>query len=311
MLPAHRMELRHLRYFQVVAETLSFSRASERLRVAQPTISRQIAALEQELDTKLFVRTTTRVRLTDAGKHLKHEVDHLLTQLAIAVTGAQEIARGRAGELNLGSDWRLLLPQIPEAALRHRKKHPRVSINFVELSVHQQIEALRDGRIHLGFVHKNAIGPRDDLGMQQIYTADMRIALSASHPLANATSIPLRDLKTETWLRLDEKNHPGFRTLMLQLCHPALFTPRFGRISYSFEGMLALAAMGDGICLVPTNLITQTHPGLRFIPTDCPPFEFYAVWLKESPAGPRTAFLKFLRQSLTATKPSRNIRVIG
>lgn len=299
------MELRHLRYFQVVAETLSFSRASERLHVAQPTISRQIAALEQELDTKLFVRTTTRVRLTDAGKHFKHEIDHLLTQLAIAVTGTQQIARGRAGEFNLGSDWRLLLPQIPEAALRHRKKHPRVSINFVELSVHHQIEALRDGRIHLGFVHKGAIGPRDDLGLQQIYTADMRVAVAASHPLANAASVPLRELKNETWLRLDEKNHPGFRALMLQLCHPALFTPKFGRLSHSLEGMLNLAAMGDGICLIPTSLLSRLHPGLRFIPTDCPPFEFYAVWLKDSPPGPRTSFLKFLRQSIAATPSGR------
>lgn len=302
MLPAHRMELRHLRYFQVVAETLSFSRASERLRVAQPTISRQIAALEQELDTKLFVRTTTRVRLTDAGKHFKHEIDHLLTQLAIAVTGTQEIAHGRAGELNLGSDWRLLIPQIPEAALLYREKNPRIAINFVELPVHHQIDALRDGRIHLGFVHQNAIGPRDDLGIQQIFTAEIRVAVAASHPLAQAASVPLRELKNESWLRLDEKNHPGFRALMLQFCHAALFTPKFGRISHSLEGMMNLAAMGDGICLMPTSFINRPHPGLRLIPTDCPQFEFYAVWLKDSPPGPRTSFLKLVKQSIAATK---------
>jgi len=295
------MELRHLRYFQVVAETLSFSRAAERLHIAQPAISRQIAALEQELDLKLFIRTTTRVRLTDAGRHFQREVDRLLTQLALAVTSTQEIARGTSGELNLGSDWRILMPQIPEAVLHYRAEHPQVTVNFVELPIHAQIDALRDGRIHLAFVHKARIEGRADLEALSLCTADLKAVVSVRHRLAAAGAVEMRELKDETWVKLDEKHHPGYRALITQLCHPALFTPKFGRVAPSIDGMLALVGMGDGICLVPSSLLTHPNPRLRFLDTDCAPFEFYAAWLKDSPPEPRGAFLRVLTKIIAAS----------
>lgn len=292
------MELRHLRYFQIVAETLSFSRASERLHVAQPTISRQIAALEQELGCKLFVRTTSRVRLTDAGRYFQQEVDRLLGQLAIAATGAREIARGRGGELNLGSDWRILVPQIHEAVLHYRAAHPKVTVNFVELPIHAQIDALREGRIHLGFVYKTHIDGRSDIETLRLGAADLKLVVSSAHRLASAETVEMRELSKEPWLRLDEKTHPGYRALITQLCQVAGFTPKFGRLAHSIEGMLALAGMGDGVCLVTSSLITRPNPGLRFIATDCAPFEFYAAWSKDNPPEPRSAFLRILKKTI-------------
>ncbi len=294
------MELRHLRYFQAVAQTLSFSRAAEQLRVAQPAISRQIVALEDELGLKLFERTTTRVRLTDAGRNFHTEVDRLLAHLAIAITGTQQIASGRGGQLNLGIDWRISVSQIPAAVLALRTELPQVTTNFVELIAHAQIEALREGRIHLGFVHGSALTSRAGLGIQPIYTSAMKAVVSPRHPLAETRSLALRDLRDETWVRLDEKNHPGFRAFVTQLCHPALFTPKFGRIANSIDGMLALVAMGDGICLMPSSLIRKNHSDLVFLDTDCPPFEVLAIWLKDVPSESRTRFLQILGASLEA-----------
>ncbi|MFA6962024.1 MAG: LysR substrate-binding domain-containing protein [Opitutaceae bacterium] len=292
------MELRHLRYFQTVAETLNFSHAAERLRIAQSAISRQIAALEQELGVQLFVRSTTRVRLTDAGRHLHKEVDRLLAQLAIAVTGTQEIAHGRGGELNLASDWRVLFPQIPEAVVRYRETHPRVTVNLVELPLHDQVEALREGRIHIGFVPKPLVPTQPELESMFLFKTDMKVIISAHHPLAGENAVSLRTLSKESWIKLDEKNNPGYRTIMIQLCHPALFTPRFGRVAESIDGMLALVAMNEGICLLPTSLISRQHPGLRFLESDCPPFEFYAIWQKNDPTELPAGFLAALRKTL-------------
>ena len=269
------MELRHLRYFQAVAETLSFSRAAERLRVAQPAVSRRIVALEEEIGCKLFIRTTSRVRLTDAGRHLHAEVGRILAQLSIAVTGAQAIGRGRAGEFNIGSDWRLLFSQMPDAAAAFRSSHPGVSVNFVEIPVHDQIEALSAGRIHLGFVHQALAVPRAGFDYASMLKVDMKIVIPANHRLAGGKFAAMRDLRKETWLKLDEKNHPGYRTIMIQLCHPALFTPKFGRVTGSVDGMLALVALGEGICVLPTSLTGRPHPGLRYLDTDCAPFEFF------------------------------------
>ncbi|MEZ0216909.1 MAG: LysR family transcriptional regulator [Rariglobus sp.] len=296
-----RMELRHLRYFQAVADTLSFSRAAEQLRVAQPAISRQIVALEEEIGYALFIRSTSRVRLTDAGRHFHKEVDRLLAQLALAVTGAQEIAKGHGGELNLGSDWRVLFPQIPESVVRYRATNPKITVNFVEIPIHLQIDALKEGRIHLGFVHKALVANRPDLESLPLFKADMKLIVSSRHRLAGADSVAMKDLNKETWVKLDEKTHPGYRTVLMQLCHQALFTPKFGRTSNSIDGMLARVAMDEGVCILPTSLITRSNTQLRLLDTDCPPFEFYAIWLKDSPAEPRSGFLKTLRQALTAS----------
>ncbi|MFA6287784.1 MAG: LysR substrate-binding domain-containing protein [Opitutaceae bacterium] len=292
------MELRHLRYFQSVAENLSFSRAAERLGIAQPAISRQITALEQEIGVKLFVRTTTRVRLTDAGRRFHQDIDRLLSQLAIAVTGAQRISGGSNGELNLGSDWRVLFPQIPEAVMRYRAAHPHVTVNFIELQVHAQIQALRDGLIHIGFVHKLLLSSHPDLASLFLFMADFKVIVGANHPLAGAGSVAMRELKKETWVKLDEKNNPGYRAIMLQLCHPALFTPRFGRGASSIEGMLALVTMGDGICILPSSLLSHPHPGLCLLDTDCPPLEFYAIWLKDNPSRHLGDFIPLLKKTL-------------
>ena len=297
------MELRHLRYFQAVAETLSFSRAAGRLRIAQSAVSRQVAALEAELGAKLFVRSTTRVRLTDAGLHFHTEVERLLAQLAIAVTGAQEIARGHGGELRLGSDWRILLPRLSETVVAYRTANPRIVVNPVELPFHQQIDALRDGRIHLAFVSTTHLAASPDLGTQALYTADMKAVVSTRHPLAGNRAVALRDLRSETWVKLDEQNHPGYRPLVLQLCRTARFTPRFGPVARSVEGMLALVATGDGICLIPSSVVTRLNPALRFLDTDCAPFEVHAAWLKGTPSVARVQFLKLLRQNLASLPP--------
>src|ERR1700678_3952497 len=99
------MELRHLRYFLAVAAELNFSRAAERLRVAQPALSRQIHDLEEQLGFKLFERSTTMVRLTEAGRFFQQQTEKLLVQIDIAVTGAQRIANGTKGDFRIGTGW--------------------------------------------------------------------------------------------------------------------------------------------------------------------------------------------------------------
>lgn len=309
MLPAHRMELRHLRYFQVVAETLSFSRASERLHIAQSAVSRQIAALEEEMGVQLFVRNTMQVRLTDAGRHLHKEVGRLLAQLAIVLTATQEIAHGRAGELNLGSDWRLFFPQVPEAAVRYRAAHPRITVNFVEMPVHAQLEALREGRIHIAFVPHNFVPTHGNFKSLALLKTDIKVIVSARHRLADARSVNMGDLRKERWIRLDEKTNPGYHMFMTQLCHAALFTPKFGRSAGSIDGMLAHVAMNDGICLLPATLVSRIQPALRFLDSDCAPFEVHAVWLKNTPVELSTGFLASLQDPSSGLKPTpRRVR---
>lgn len=296
MLGLHPMELRHLRYFQAVAETLSFSQAAAKLRVAQPAVSRQVKALEQELGVALFNRTTTQVRLTEAGRYLLTEVDRLLAQLAIAMTGVQEIGRGNVGRLNLGSDWRVLTPGLTDLVRRYRSEHEKVELNFVEMPMHEQIPALRDGRIHLAFVHWGALNDQAGIESMALYATRIKLAVPNDHPLAQRETVRMQELRDMSWIRPDERKHPGAKAFIIQLCHAALFTPRFARTVPSIDSMLAHVALGDGVCVLPTSLILRDYQGVTFVDTDCPLFEFAAAWLAGAPMATRDDFIKLLRE---------------
>ena len=133
------MELRHLRYFAAVAETLNFTRAAERLRVAQPALSRQIQALEDELGTKLFDRNRQRVLLTDAGQLFHGHAQKILNQVDLATLAVREVANGAEGELRLGQDWRLPASLVSEAIAEYRRNYPRVEVVVRDLPMGEQI----------------------------------------------------------------------------------------------------------------------------------------------------------------------------
>ena len=126
------VELRHIRYFLGVAETLNFSRAAQRLHVTQPALSRQIRELEDELGGRLFQRTTTKVSLTEMGHYFRQQAQRLAMQLDIALTGAQQLAKGACGILRIGFDWRLEGIPIAIAARRFTESNPRIAVQFVE-----------------------------------------------------------------------------------------------------------------------------------------------------------------------------------
>lgn len=297
------LELRHLRYFCAVAEALNFSRAAERLRVAQSALSRQIRDLEREMGVQLFVRTTTSVRLTDAGAHFYQSTGKLLMQLSIGVTEAQEIANGRGGGFNIASDWRFSIHLIPETVLKFRNLYPKVTVNFSDMQSSEQIEALRDGRIHLGFIPEMALGARDDLGLLPIYSAELMAVLPSSHPLAGREALALRELASEKWVRLEDKKDNYARAFIMQLCRPAGFVPKMGRNTTSIAGALALIAAGEGITLLPPLLVPSSYGGISMVPTDCQSITLYAVWLKSVTSPLVERFIKVL--SAEVVRPAR------
>lgn len=297
------MEIRQLRYFQAVAETLNFSRAAERLHVAQPALSRQIRSLEEELGVQLLVRSTVRVRLTDAGRNFYERLDKLQHAFEEAVNSTQAIARGTGGHFNVGSDWRLPMPELLKALLSFRASHPDVVVNLVDLPLHEHVGALRDGRIHLGVTLPEYLGTHDDLDLMRLSTAETRVALAARHPLAEEPLVRVRQLREETWLLLDERTTPGYRSQIVQLCRLAQFTPRFGLVAQSIDALLGHVAAGDGICLIPDTLVPRSNNDLlRFPPTDCAPLELYAAWLREGSCPLVPAFLASVREELFEKK---------
>lgn len=226
-------------------------------------------------------------------------------QLSIAITAAQEISNGRGGGFNIASDWRFSIHVIPEMVHRFRQLYPKVKVTFSDLQSGEQIEALRAGRIHLGFVPDMALGARDDLGLLKIYTTELMVILPTSHRFAGRDRIALRELAEEKWVRLEDKKDSYARAFLLQLCRPAGFTPKLGRNTNSIAGALALVAAGEGITLLPPLLVPSSYGGVCAVKSDCPTINLYAVWLKNMATPLVDRFTEIIREELGSLPTKR------
>src|SRR5262245_36809298 len=141
------MELRHLRYFVTVAELLNFTKAAARLRIAQPSLSRQIRDLEEELGVSLLERNSRFVRLTEAGKAFATEAQALLLHAEAAAQKARAFADSDHGHLNLGYAPSLTVEVLPLALRSFEKECPRVQVTIQDLSILEMTKGLREGRL--------------------------------------------------------------------------------------------------------------------------------------------------------------------
>ena len=136
------MELRHIHYFIAVAEELSFTRAADRLRIAQPPLSVQIRQLEDEIGVPLLRRTKRRVELTPAGDAFLEEARRILALVDRGMRTAREIGGGRRGVLRLGAVYSVIYAMIPSLLREFGRRFPDVRVELTEMTVQQQLDAL-------------------------------------------------------------------------------------------------------------------------------------------------------------------------
>ena len=183
------MELRHLRYFLAVGEEQHYGRAAERLRVAQPALSRQIQDLEEELGFELFDRLPRGVKISEAGKLFLEDARRILQQVKEAAARAQRVARGQSRTLRVGftenAAWRGV---VPDSFHRFRERRPDAELQLNPLMSLEQIEAIRAGRLDAGFVFNMA---KTDPELDQLEVARQGVALAApkGHPVAKLKNI--------------------------------------------------------------------------------------------------------------------------
>ena len=139
------MELRHLRYFVVVAQEVNFTRAAQRLRIAQPALSSQIKKLEQELGVRLFERAGRGVRLTEAGQLLLQEARHHFAQIEQTVRAVQETGYGEVGRLSLGFIPAASNSVLPPILREFRNRFPKVELFLREMMPDKAVQELHDG----------------------------------------------------------------------------------------------------------------------------------------------------------------------
>jgi DNA-binding transcriptional LysR family regulator len=297
------MELRHLRYFKAVAELLNFSRAAEQMHVAQPALSRQIRALEEELGARLLDRDRG-VRLTDAGRTFYAQTCKILAQVDIAIAAVREPPDRTSGELIVCNDWRLSGQFLPTAVTEFHRQFPRAEVTLRDLRYHDQLIALRAHKAHVGFVVRSVLSRRDDLETLLVLTSQIAVVLPAHHALAGESAAKLADLADDAWVTLDEKEAPGYRAFITQICRLSGFTPRFGRSATTVDGLFGRVAAGYGIAITVANSAPRNNPLLRVLASDIEPLELCAVWHRKETSPLLHAFIDILRQQAEEKDPN-------
>jgi len=243
------MELRHLRYFVAVAEALNFSKAAAKLRVAQPALSRQVRALEDEIGVDLFKRSPRGVTLTAEGKLFLEEARKLMTNAEESVNKVRALARGEFGELHIGYAPSPTMEILPPALAAFQKNTPGVKLVLHDLSSGEIAVALREGTLDLGIMirptEENAVG----LEFEPLKSYPFCALVPARHPLARLRQVPLERLADEPLVSLRKTEYSEYHRLLLSIFSTLGCKPRIVAECDSGSSLITEVQSGRGIAL--------------------------------------------------------------
>ncbi|ACL58050.1 LysR family transcriptional regulator [Methylobacterium nodulans] len=275
------MDLRHLRYFVVLAEQRHFGRAAELLNMAQPPLSQQIKALEDELEVTLFDRSTRPIELTAAGRTLLREARQILHHVSRAQAATRRAGQGQDGHLVIGVTGSAAMEFLPPVLLAFRARWPDIRLSLREMSSPEQIAALERGEIHIGFVRPPVLDDR--LNVRLVHQDPFVVALPGDHPQAGVEGVRLADLNGTALIIFDPAEAPGFRDLIIHVCRTAGYVPETLESAPQMTTMLALVSAGLGFALVPRSARRLALERVVFRPLldPCAAVELYAVWSRD------------------------------
>ncbi len=288
------MELRHLRYFLVLAEELNFGRAADRLHIAQPSLSQQIRQLETELQTELFDRTMRPIRLTNAGQLLLGDAYGLLSEVEATARDVKRAGRGEVGRLRIGYCYGGLYDLVLSLLRRLRCAWPDAQMVIHQLPEREQLRALRARRVDivLGRVTE-PLTP--DVIVRPLRDEKLIAILPVCHPLARDNEVKLSDLRDEPFVMFPRRLEPVVFDNYIHACRNAGFTLRLEHeVSDAQTQALAIAG-GLGVGLSGEHLALR-FPELVYRPVK-PSFtvaKIAALWPESCIPGTLEPFLRDL-----------------
>ncbi len=244
------IELRHLRYFLAVAETLHFSKAAERLGIAQPPLSQQIRRLEALLGHRLFDRTTRGVKLTLAGHLLAERARSTIDKVHDDLEQVRRLGRGEEGTLTVGFSGSVMFTNLPAAIEAYRRRYPKVELRLRELNTSAQIAALLDGTLDLAFLRDGdrTEGVQISTLLKERYVA----VLPEKHALTRKESLRVGDLEVEPFIFFSRRMGPLAFDRTIACCERNGFRPNIVQNAQQWPTVVSLVAAGLGVTLAPS-----------------------------------------------------------
>ncbi|KMJ54702.1 LysR family transcriptional regulator [Vogesella sp. EB] len=257
------MDLRHLRYFVVVAEEGNITRAAERLHIAQPPLSRQIQQLEEELGVPLLVRGSRPLTLTEAGQFFYAHARQLLSQ-----TRELEAMTRRIGtierKLSIGFVGSTLYGMLPKVIRRFRSEQNTTELTLHEMTSMEQISALKEGKIDVGFGRIR----HEDPNVRRIVLREERLvaALPSGHALTDRPVISLLDLVDDTLIVFPKAPRPSFADQILASFHDRGLEPKKIYEARELQVAIGLVAAGEGVAIVPASVQGLKREDVCYLP---------------------------------------------
>ncbi len=296
------MELRLFRYFQAVAEELSFTGAARRLRIAQPALSRAVQELESELGVALLDRNRRLVRLTPAGTVLLRETGILLERMAESLRRVRRTANGEEGELRLGYIGPPTRAFLGELIGEYRRRFPRVTVVLEERTPERVWEMVSQGRLSVALTRP--VLAHEALGLRTLTLREEAVCaiVHREHRFAKRKHLAWHDLRNEAVVLLARREGASSHDVILAACQEARFTPHITHTPSQIGTVLQYVEAGAGIGIVPESAAT---PGPHLIPIALRPRRHIAlvlVWAREGDDPTVAAFRELVREWLGKNK---------
>jgi DNA-binding transcriptional LysR family regulator len=246
------VELRHLRYFVTVAAERSFSRASEKLHIAQPPLSRQIQQLEEELGTQLLHRGRP-ITLTESGRYFFEQAVQVLQRTDEMRAMTRRIGAGKKRQFGIGFVASTLYSTLPELIRSFRLRAPDVEIVLSELTTLEQAAALKEGRIDIGF--GRLLFEDDALTRHVVREEKLSVAVPQGHILSrHRRPLKLKQTVDGPLILYPKTPRPSYADQVLSFYRKLGLEPKVGFEARELQTALGLVAAGVGITLVPSSV---------------------------------------------------------
>jgi DNA-binding transcriptional LysR family regulator len=257
------MDLRRVRHFVALADTLNFRRAAERLNMAQPPLTVSIQKLEAELGVKLFVRETTGVSLTPAGRAVLLDARKLLFHGAQLRESAISAHRGTGGVLHVGFVGSTTYGMLQKLLPRFRSEYPGVELELREATSIGIVRSLEEGTLDVGLIRVPLLGS-SAVTLVNLERDEYMAALPRSNPLASKGLLRLSDLANESFVMYAADQAGGLNSTAMFACQQAGFIPRVAQQAIQIQTVLALVESGLGVALVPSIMQRYTSDKIAY-----------------------------------------------
>lgn len=286
-------DLALLRHFVAVAQTASFTRASEQLHASQSVVSRSIQRLEDQIGASLIERTTRSVTLTPAGRSLLGEAVAILDRLAVATDNARRIGQGGDAEVRIGICASTETAEIVRGIARFRAAWPDIRLKLRVLPSPDQPDALRASRIDVGIMQSGGAS-FEQLQWQVLTRHRVMVGVPCGWGFAPGSKVELGALRDRPWILPDKAAAPIWHDSIIKFCQLAGFEPRIAAVAEDLTTTRIMVSCGIGACFLHDTGVTELNGAitvLRFdppegLPKTMPPAETVVAWPSGSTAIP-------------------------